>query len=140
MAKRRFHDSLWKPAGQAINEHQMIQEGDQIAVGVSGGKDSMTLLYVLNEMRKFSPVKFHLHAISIDLGFDISLIPVGDFCRDIGVSWSQVHTKIAPSSLTTAKNPNPVHSAARCAMARYISQPNRWAAARSPWLTAWMMP
>lgn len=107
MAKRRFHDSLWKPAGQAINEHQMIQEGDQIAVGVSGGKDSMTLLYVLNEMRKFSPVKFHLHAISIDLGFDISLIPVGDFCRDIGVSWSQVHTKIAPIVFDYRKEPKP---------------------------------
>jgi len=68
----------------------------------------MTLLYVLNEMRKFSPVKFHLHAISIDLGFDISLIPVGDFCRDIGVSWSQVHTKIAPIVFDYRKEPKPL--------------------------------
>lgn len=107
MAKRRFHDSLWKPAGQAINEHQMIQEGDQIAVGVSGGKDSMTLLYVLNEMRKFSPVKFSLHAITVDLGFGNSLVQIRDFCRDIGVCWSQVHTKIAPIVFDYRKEPNP---------------------------------
>ncbi|MDD4359176.1 MAG: ATP-binding protein [Syntrophaceticus sp.] len=107
MSKRRFHDSLWKPAGQAINEHQMIQEGDQIAVGVSGGKDSMTLLYVLNEIKKFSPVKFGLHAITVDLGFGNSLLPIRDFCRDIGVSWSQVHTKIAPIVFEYRKEPNP---------------------------------
>lgn len=107
MTKRRFHDSLWKPAGQAINEHQMIQEGDQIAVGVSGGKDSMTLLYVLNEIKRFSPVNFDLHAITVDLGFGNSLVPIRDYCRQIGVSWSQVHTKIAPIVFERRQEPNP---------------------------------
>ncbi|MGI6405087.1 MAG: tRNA lysidine(34) synthetase [Syntrophaceticus sp.] len=107
MTKRRFHDSLWKPAGQAINEHQMIEEGDRIAVGVSGGKDSMTLLYVLNEIKKFSPVKFELHAITVDLGFGNSLVQIRDFCRQIDVSWSQVHTKIAPIVFEHRKEPNP---------------------------------
>lgn len=107
MAKRRYHDSLWKPAGKAISDHQMIEEGDHVAVGVSGGKDSLTLLYVLSEMRKFSPVKFHLHAITVDMGYDISLEPIRDFCRELGVSWSQVHTKIAPIVFDIRKEPNP---------------------------------
>ena len=93
MAKRPYHDSLWKPAGQAISNHRMIEDGDHLAVGVSGGKDSLTLLYVLSEMRKFSPVKFHLHAITVDMGFNVSLEPIRDYCREICVNWSQVHTK-----------------------------------------------
>jgi len=107
MKKRRFHDSLWKPAGQAVGEHRMIREGDRIAVGLSGGKDSMTLLYVLNEMRKFSPVKFGLHAVTVDLGFGNSMAGISDFCRGIGVSRSQVHTKIAPIVFEYRKEPNP---------------------------------
>ncbi len=107
MAKRRYHDSLWKPAGQAISNHQMIEDGDHLAVGVSGGKDSLTLLYVLSEMRKFSPVKFHLHAITVDMGFNVCLEPIRDFCREVGVSWSQVHTKIAPIVFDYRKEPNP---------------------------------
>lgn len=107
MAKKRYHDSLWKPVGQAINDYKMIQEGDQVAVGLSGGKDSLTLLYVLNEIRRFSPVKFNLHAITVDLGFGSSLTSIRDFCRDLGVSWSQVHTKIGPIVFDYRKEPKP---------------------------------
>lgn len=107
MAKKRFHDSLWKPVGRAISDYHMIQEGDRIAAGISGGKDSLTLLYALSEIRKFSPVKFDLYAITVDLGYDVSLDPIRDFCREINVNWSQVHTQIGPIVFDYRKEPNP---------------------------------
>jgi tRNA(Ile)-lysidine synthase TilS/MesJ len=102
----------------------MIQEGDKIAAGVSGGKDSLTLLYVLKEIRAFSPVKFELYALTVDLGFGTPLDPIRDFCRQNGITWSCVHTLIGPIVFDYRKEPNPcslcskmrngaLHSAAR---------------------------
>ena len=55
---------------KAVDEYDMIQEGDHIAVGISGGKDSLTLLYALSHLRKFYPDKFDIVAVTVDLGFD----------------------------------------------------------------------
>ena len=55
---------------QAIDDYNMIQEGDRIAVGISGGKDSLTLLSALSNLRRFYPKHFELIAISINPGFD----------------------------------------------------------------------
>ncbi len=107
MPKKPYHDSLWRPAGKAIVDHQMIEEGDKIAAGVSGGKDSLTLLYVLNEMRTFSPVKFELYALTVDLGLGVSLNPIRDFCRQNGIMWSRIHTQIGPIVFDYRKEPNP---------------------------------
>ena len=52
---------------KAVEEYQMIQDGDRIAVGVSGGKDSLTLLYALAGLKKFYPHPFEIYAISVDL-------------------------------------------------------------------------
>ena len=46
---------------QAVEDYHMIEEGDRIAVGISGGKDSLTLLLALNELRKFYPQKFSIY-------------------------------------------------------------------------------
>ena len=54
---------------QAIDEYNMIQDGDKIAIGISGGKDSLTLLYALSHLQRFYPKKFDLCAITVDLGF-----------------------------------------------------------------------
>ena len=55
---------------KAVDEYAMIQEGDHIAVGISGGKDSLTLLYALHGLKRFYPQKFELSAVTVDLGFD----------------------------------------------------------------------
>ena len=55
---------------RAIDSYEMIDNGDKIAVGISGGKDSLTLLYALAELRRFYPKKFDLIAITVNLGFD----------------------------------------------------------------------
>ena len=55
---------------KAIDDYQMIQEGDKIAVALSGGKDSVTLLYALKNLQIFYPKKFELMAITVNPGFD----------------------------------------------------------------------
>lgn len=88
---------------QAVDEYEMIREGDHIAVGVSGGKDSLTLLYALVHLQKFYPQKFDLTAISVDLGYDgFDLSGISDLCKELGVSHHIVSTKI--STIVTSGN------------------------------------
>ena len=68
---------LYSLTRKAIDSYQMIDDGDHIAIGISGGKDSLTLLYALHGLMQFYPKKFTLSAITIDLGlgnFDLSSI------------------------------------------------------------------
>ena len=58
-----------KRVGKAITDYDMLADGDKIAVAVSGGKDSLTLLRVLNDRRKFVPIKYELLAVHIDMGY-----------------------------------------------------------------------
>ena len=80
---------------KAVEEYQMIQDGDRIAVGVSGGKDSLTLLYALAGLRKFYPQPFEIYAISVDLGYPgFDLSPVKELCERLAVPYTIVPTKI----------------------------------------------
>ena len=56
-------------ARRAIDDYSMIEDGDKIAVGVSAGKDSLTLLAAMAQLRRFYPKKFELIAITVDMGF-----------------------------------------------------------------------
>ena len=62
----------------AIDKYKMIQDGDKIAVGVSGGKDSLAMLMALNNMRVFYPKKFSIVAITVDMAFNNKQ---GDFSK-----------------------------------------------------------
>ena len=55
---------------RAVDDYEMIDEGDVIAVGISGGKDSLALLMALAEMRRFYPKHYDIVAITIDMGFE----------------------------------------------------------------------
>ena len=61
---------LYSYIRQAINDFEMIEDGDKIAIGVSGGKDSLALLYGLAGIRKIIPEKIEIVAITVDLGYE----------------------------------------------------------------------
>jgi tRNA(Ile)-lysidine synthase TilS/MesJ len=58
--------SLLRAAGRAIAEHDMIRAGDRILLGVSGGKDSLSLLAILSHLQRYAPVRFELAAVTVD--------------------------------------------------------------------------
>ena len=80
---------LFSLTRQAIDEYQMIEDGDHIAVGLSGGKDSLTLLYALHGLTRFYPKRFTITAITVDLGFeDFDLTPIKMLCERLSVPYT----------------------------------------------------
>lgn len=94
---------------KALDDYHMISDGDRIAVGISGGKDSLTLLYALSELKAYYPIRFELEAITVDLGFKNmpSILPVEAFCRDLGVNYTLVPSDIAEIVFDVRKESNP---------------------------------
>lgn len=93
---------------RAVDDYQMIEEGDRIAVGISGGKDSLTLLYALHGLKRFYPKHFELEAITIDLGnpgFHVS--PLETLCQSMDIPYTVVHTDIAQIIFEERKESNP---------------------------------
>ncbi|MDD5466003.1 MAG: ATP-binding protein [Candidatus Omnitrophica bacterium] len=77
-----------KSMGKAIMDYQMIAEGDKIAVAVSGGKDSLTLLKFLKDRQKFVPVKYELLAVHVDMGYPCHHPKIlGEYFKKIGVEY-----------------------------------------------------
>lgn len=77
-----------KRVGRAIMDYRMLSDGDKIAVAVSGGKDSLTLLRVLHDRRKFVPIKYDILAVYIDLGYPRSCAQrLEKYFRKIGVKY-----------------------------------------------------
>ena len=80
---------------QAIDEYEMIQDGDKIAIGISGGKDSLTLLYALANLQKFYPKPFSLTAITVDLGYEgFDLSGIQALCQELQIEYHIIPTKI----------------------------------------------
>ena len=93
---------------KAVDEYQMIEEGDHIAVGISGGKDSLTLLYALHGLKRFYPKKFELSAITVDLGYEeFHLEPIQELCDRLEVPYKIVRTDIAHILFEERKESNP---------------------------------
>ena len=93
---------------QAIDEYQMIQEGDRIAIGISGGKDSMALLYTLHGIQRFYPKKFDLEAVTVDLGFlGQDTKEISRVCNELHVHYTKVDTEIGEIVFDKRKEKNP---------------------------------
>lgn len=93
---------------KAVDEFHMIQEGDKIAVGISGGKDSLTLLYALSGLRRFYPNTFTIEAITVSLGFEnFDLEPIRALCAGLDVPYTVVDTEIAGIVFGKRQEENP---------------------------------
>lgn len=93
---------------KAVDEYQMIDEGDRIAVGISGGKDSLTLLYALHGLKRFYPNRFELEAITVDLGFDnFDLSKIKTLCSEMEIPYTVVKTEISKIIFEERKESNP---------------------------------
>lgn len=93
---------------KAVDDYSMIAEGDKIAVGISGGKDSLTLLYALNDLKRFYPKSFDIHAVTVDLGFqNLNLDEIEALCRELSVEYTIIRTDIAQIVFEDRKESNP---------------------------------
>ena len=100
----------------AMEKYEMIDDNDKIAVGVSGGKDSLALLYALSEMRRFYPKKYEIVAITADMSFfgqktDFSQITA--LCESLGVEHIIRETELYHIIFETRKEKNPCSLCAR---------------------------
>jgi tRNA 2-thiocytidine biosynthesis protein TtcA len=83
--------TILRKVGEAIGRFRMIRDGDRVAVGLSGGKDSLTLLHALVLLRKRAPIDFTVCAFTIEQGKFLAPIgPVGAFIQDQGIDWTYV--------------------------------------------------
>lgn len=74
------------PMRKAITDFNMIEEGDKIAIGLSGGKDSITLLYAMHRLKQFYPINFEIVAITINPGFDnFNITNLKDICEELNI-------------------------------------------------------
>ena len=93
---------------RAVDDYDMIQEGDRVAVGVSGGKDSMLLLLALNHLKSFYPKHFELSAVTIELGFEgMDFTPVKDMCAELNIPYACLKTDIKEIVFDVRKEDNP---------------------------------
>ena len=99
---------------RCIDDYHMIEAGDRIAVGVSGGKDSLTLLTVLAALRAYYPKPFELEALSIDMGLGgMDFAPVEALCRELDVPFTLRHTEIGKIIFDYRKEKNPCSMCAK---------------------------
>lgn len=99
---------LLSHARRAVDDYHMIEEGDRIAVGVSGGKDSLALLAVMRNLQLFYPKRFELVALTVDMGFDGGdFSPIAEYCAKLGVEFHLIRTTLADIIFEQRKESNP---------------------------------
>ena len=98
---------------RCVQDYRMIEEGDRIGVGVSGGKDSVALLAFLAELRKYNDKKFDIEAITIDMGLGMDYSTIADLCDRLDVKYNLIKTEIGPIIFDHRKEKNPCSMCAK---------------------------
>ena len=98
---------------RCVQDYKMIEEGDRIGVGVSGGKDSVALLAFLAELRKYNDKKFDVEAVTIDMGLGMDYSSIADLCEKLDVTFNLVKTEIGPIIFEHRKEKNPCSMCAK---------------------------
>ncbi len=93
---------------RCVEDYDMISDGDRIAVGVSGGKDSLATLVALSSLRRFYPKKFELEAVTLDMGFEgVDFSPVTKLCEELDVRHTVIKTQMKEIIFDIRKEENP---------------------------------
>ena len=93
---------------RAVDQYHMIEDGDVIAVGVSGGKDSLALLATFTNLRRFYPKKFVLKAITLEMGYEeMDFTPVAELCKKLDVEYITRQTDIKTIVFDIRQEENP---------------------------------
>ena len=109
---------------QAVDKYGMIEENDTVAVGLSGGKDSIALLTSLDRLKNFYPKKFSVVGISVDMGFDDAgdiFAPVREFCAEHEIPYHIEKTKIKEIVFNVRKEKNPCSLCAKLRRGALVS-------------------
>lgn len=109
---------------QAVDKYGMIEENDTVAVGLSGGKDSIALLVSLDRLKSFYPKKFSVVGISVDMGFDDAgdiFAPVREFCAEHEIPYHIEKTKIKEIVFDVRKEKNPCSLCAKLRRGALVS-------------------
>lgn len=105
--KRNYNRMFLKDVRKAIDDYGMIKEKDRVAVGLSGGKDSIALLYILALLKKYSIIDFELCGINIDLGFGMDLTLLENFCSENDIKFIVEKTNIGEVVFEDRMEKNP---------------------------------
>lgn len=92
---------------KAVEEYDMIQDGDRVAVGISGGKDSSVLLGALASLSRFYPKKFSVLGLTLDMGYKSDYSKIKAFCESYGVEHKVKYTNIKEIIFDDRKESNP---------------------------------
>lgn len=93
---------------KGVDEYKMIEQGDRVAVGISGGKDSLMLLKALAHLRRYYPKRFELEAITIELGFEgMDFSGVSKMCEELEIPYTCIKTDIREIVFDVRKETNP---------------------------------
>ena len=98
---------------RCVEDYKMIEPGDKIAVGVSGGKDSLALLVLLAELKKYNHIPFEVEAITIDMGLGMDFSGIDALCKKLDVPFTLVKTEIGPVIFEYRKEKNPCSMCAK---------------------------
>ena len=106
---------------KAVDDYGMINEGDRVAVGVSGGKDSMLLLLALKHLQSYYPKHFELEAITIELGFEgMDFTPVREMCKELDIPYTCLKTDIKEIVFDVRKEDNPCSLCAKMRLGHHF--------------------
>ena len=99
---------LMSQVRKCVRDYNMLEPGDRVVAGVSGGKDSLALLRLMAELRDHSPVPFSLHAVTLDMGYEeMDFSPVAELCARLKVPYTVKQTQIREIVFDIRKEENP---------------------------------